>query len=131
MSRALDYDPTGARHNGMPTYPYRLAPADLATRRQLRARGLRPGRQPIAAQLVWRRGARVAYLYRLDLARPAAPFTAARRRALDLANAARRRCPTCHADAGYVIPPSVGQCNRCDGIPAESHDPAAGFAAAA
>ena len=44
------YDPTGARY-GIPTYPWRLAPDGLATRRQLRARGLRPGGQPIAAQV--------------------------------------------------------------------------------
>jgi hypothetical protein len=36
------YDPTGALP-GVPTYPWRLAPDGLATRRQLRARGLRPG----------------------------------------------------------------------------------------
>lgn len=47
------YDPTGARY-GIPTYPWRLAPAGYATRRQLRARGLRPGGQPVAAQLMRR-----------------------------------------------------------------------------
>lgn len=45
------YDPTGALH-GIPTYPWRLAPSGLATYRQLRARGLRPGGQPIAGQVM-------------------------------------------------------------------------------
>jgi hypothetical protein len=64
------FDPTGARH-GIPTYPWRCAPDGLATRRQLRARGLRPGGQPVAAQVLrprYRRGPLVAYLYRLDKA---------------------------------------------------------------
>ncbi|ARZ68738.1 hypothetical protein SMD11_3094 [Streptomyces albireticuli] len=46
------YDPTGARH-GIPTYPWSLAPDGLATRRQLRDQGLRPGGQEIAAQVMW------------------------------------------------------------------------------
>ena len=56
--------------NPMPTYPWHLAPAGMATKRQLRKQGLSPGDQPIAAQVVWRHrgpdGAkrRVAYLYR-------------------------------------------------------------------
>ena len=57
------YDPDGTRY-GLPTYPYRWAPQGLLTIRQLRARGLRPGGQDIAAQILWRRGKRVAYLYR-------------------------------------------------------------------
>lgn len=36
------FDPTGARY-GIPTFPWRYAPDGYATRRQLRARGLRPG----------------------------------------------------------------------------------------
>lgn len=44
----LCYDPTGSVH-GIPTFPWRFAPDGYATRRQLRARGLRPGGQPVAA----------------------------------------------------------------------------------
>ena len=57
------YDPDGSTY-GMPTYPYRWAPTGLATRRQLRARGLRPGGQPITAQIIWKHKGkrRVAYL---------------------------------------------------------------------
>lgn len=63
------YDPDGRRY-GIPTYPYRWAPRHLYTARQLRARGLRPGGQAPTAQILWRRGLRVAYLYRADLALP-------------------------------------------------------------
>ncbi|MFC9116064.1 RRQRL motif-containing zinc-binding protein [Streptomyces sp. NPDC057092] len=97
-------------------YRWRLAPDGYATRRQLRAQGLRPGGQEVAAQLERprrRRGPLVAYLYRVDLARPVRPMTAARWAALAKANAARRRCPVCRRDAGYVIPASLGACTPC------------------
>ncbi|WP_435851293.1 RRQRL motif-containing zinc-binding protein [Streptomyces thermolilacinus] len=94
----------------------RLAPDGLATRRQLRARGLRPGGQPVAAQLERprrRRGPLVAYLYRLDLAKPVRPMTPGRAAALARAMAARRTCPECRRDAGYCIPPTLGMCVPC------------------
>ncbi|MGY5131704.1 RRQRL motif-containing zinc-binding protein [Streptomyces nigrescens] len=109
------FDPTGARH-GIPTYPWRCAPDGLATRRQLRARGLRPGGQPVAAQVLRprsRRGPLVAYLYRLDKAKPVRPMTPAKRGALACAMRARRTCPRCCTDAGYVIPASLGVCVPC------------------
>ncbi|MEU7551081.1 RRQRL motif-containing zinc-binding protein [Streptomyces sp. NPDC044571] len=99
----------------LPTYRWRLAPDGLATRRQLRSQGLRPGGQDVAAQLERprRRGPLIAYLYRLDLAKPVRPMTPARTEALARANAARRHCPACHRDAGYVIPVSLGMCVTC------------------
>ncbi|MFJ3726957.1 RRQRL motif-containing zinc-binding protein [Streptomyces sp. NPDC090045] len=100
----------------LPAYRWRLAPDGLATRRQLRALGLRPGGQDVAAQVERprrRRGPLVAYLYRIDLARPVRPMTPARRAALAKANTARRTCPTCRLDAGYVIPSSLGMCVPC------------------
>jgi hypothetical protein len=108
------FDLSGARY-GVPTYPWRLAPDGLATRRQLRARGLRPGGQPVAAQILRprRRGPLVAYLYRLDKALPVRPMTEAKRRALQCAMRARRTCPQCRRDAGYVIPASLGACVPC------------------
>ncbi|MFJ9902022.1 RRQRL motif-containing zinc-binding protein [Streptomyces sp. NPDC101152] len=109
------FDPTGARY-GIPTYPWRCAPDGFATRRQLRARGLRPGGQPIAAQVLrprCRRGPLVAYLYRLEKAKPVRPMTPAKRRALGCAMRARRTCPQCRRDAGYVIPVSLGVCVPC------------------
>ncbi|QNA74168.1 hypothetical protein C8250_021660 [Streptomyces sp. So13.3] len=111
------YDPDGGRF-GIPTYPFRLAPDGLATRRQLRATGLRPGGQGIAAQVMWAsrrygRGIRVAYLYRIDRALPVRPMTPAKWAALAAANTARRICPHCRTDAGYVIPTSLGACVAC------------------
>ncbi|MEV7993243.1 RRQRL motif-containing zinc-binding protein [Streptomyces sp. NPDC086077] len=100
----------------LPVYRWRLAPDGYATRRQLRAAGLRPGGQGVAAQLERprrRRGPLVAYLYRVDLAQPVRPMTPARRAALAKANAARRVCPSCRRDAGYVIPVSLGICVPC------------------
>ncbi|MFF7752267.1 RRQRL motif-containing zinc-binding protein [Streptomyces sp. NPDC007971] len=109
------FDPTGERF-GVPTYPWRLAPDGLATRRQLRARGLRPGGQDVAAQLLRPRRRReplTAYLYRVSLARPVRPMTPARWHAHAAMMRARRTCPHCRRDAGYVIPPSLGACAPC------------------
>ncbi|MFD4631707.1 RRQRL motif-containing zinc-binding protein [Streptomyces sp. NPDC058284] len=97
-------------------YPWRLAPDGLATRRQLRALGLRPGGQDVVAQVErprYRRGPLVAYLYRVDRAKPVRPMTLAKRAALAKANAARRTCPQCRTDAGYVIPAALGACVPC------------------
>ncbi len=111
------YDPGGARY-GCPTYPWRLAPAGLATMRQLRARGLRPGGQDIAAQILWwhgggrRRTRRVAYLYRENLALPKRTATPAQIVAIGRALAARHTCVTCGMLRDYHMPRS-GECNEC------------------
>ncbi|WP_328431594.1 RRQRL motif-containing zinc-binding protein [Streptomyces sp. NBC_00453] len=100
----------------LPVFRWRLAPDGYATRRQLRALDLRPGGQDVAAQLERprrRRGPLVAYLYRIDLAKPVRPMTRARWAALARANTARRTCPECRRDAGYVIPTSLGMCVTC------------------
>jgi hypothetical protein len=100
----------------VPVYPWRLAPEGLATRRQLRAMDLRPGGQDVVAQVERPRRRRpplVAYLYRVDTAKPVRPMTPAKWAALDKANAARRICPQCRMDAGYVIPASLGVCVPC------------------
>ncbi|MEU2160391.1 RRQRL motif-containing zinc-binding protein [Streptomyces sp. NPDC019208] len=100
----------------LPVYRWRLAPDGLATRRQLRALGLRPGGQGVVAELRRPRRGRgplVAYLYRIDRAQPVRPMTRAKWAALDRANAARRICAACRRDAGYVIPPSLGTCAPC------------------
>ncbi|WEH40586.1 RRQRL motif-containing zinc-binding protein [Streptomyces sp. AM 2-1-1] len=100
----------------VPAYRWRLAPDGLATRRQLRAMGLRPGGQDPVAELQRprrRRGPLVAYLYRIDLARPVRPMTPGRARALAAAMRARRTCPVCWRDAGYCIPRSLGICVTC------------------
>jgi predicted GIY-YIG superfamily endonuclease len=75
------YDPHATRFP-LPTYPYHWAPAGLATRRQLRAAGLRPDGQEVSAQILWRRGKRMAYLYHLALAMPKRSATPAQRAAI-------------------------------------------------
>jgi hypothetical protein len=107
---------TASAGSSLPVYRWRLAPDGYATYRQLRALGLRPGGQDVAAQLERprrRRGPLVAYLYRVDRAKPVRPMTAARWAALAKANTARRTCPQCRRDAGYVIPTSLGTCVPC------------------
>lgn len=109
------FDPDGERF-GIPTYPWRCAPEGLATRRQLRSRGLRPGGQDVAAQILRprrRRGPLTAYLYRIDRALPVRPMTPGRWRAHAAMMRARRRCPECGQDAGYVVPASLGMCVTC------------------
>jgi hypothetical protein len=106
------YDPTGHRF-GIPTYPYRWAPAGLLTTRQLRAKGLRPGGQPVLAQIIWRNGKRVAYLYREDLAKPKRTATPAQLVAIAKALTARRTCSTCQQVKHYYIPRHLGECLEC------------------
>lgn len=108
------YDPDGNRF-GLPTYPYRWAPKGLLTIRQLRARGLRPGGQQPAAQILWRHGKRkrVAYLYFASLALPKRQATPAQLTAIASALRARRTCATCGTEKPYYIPLSHGECNDC------------------
>ncbi|MGW1451169.1 RRQRL motif-containing zinc-binding protein [Micromonospora sp. NPDC002411] len=112
--RAAYFDPDGARY-GIPTYWWKGAPPGYATRRQLTAAGLRPGGQPIAAQVLWRGvgGTRTAYLYRVDLAAPKRTATPAQRAAIGKALTARRTCPTCGVVRPYFIPRSLGECVDC------------------
>ncbi|MFJ5775749.1 RRQRL motif-containing zinc-binding protein [Streptomyces sp. NPDC093094] len=111
------FDPSGARF-AIPTYPWRFAPNGYATRRQLRAAGLRPGGQPVAAQVMRSRrgrkaGVQVAYLYRVDRAKPVRPMTSRKWGALALAMLARRTCPRCQITYSYCIPTSLGVCGPC------------------
>jgi hypothetical protein len=112
--RAGYLDPEGERY-GLPTYPWRSAPLGLATRRQLRDRGLCPGGQPIAAQVMWRRRGDevVAYLYDVALARPKRTATPAVLAAIGKALEARRTCSTCGEVRGYTIPRRFGECLDC------------------
>jgi len=108
------YDPDGSRY-GLPTYPYHWAPKGLLTVRQLRAQGLRPGGQQPAAQIIWRKGKRVAYLYQTALALPKRTATPAQLTAVAAALRARRTCPACGQEKTYCIPRSRGECNDCAG----------------
>lgn len=115
-------DPDGVRHGGLPTYPWRMAPDGLLTRRQLAELGLRPNGQPYAAQVMWRsrrrtkRGqssVRVAYLFSVELAAVKRVPTGPQLVALAAAMRARRTCPTCSQEQDYVIPTSLGECLDC------------------
>jgi hypothetical protein len=106
------YDPDGRRY-GIPAYPFHWAPRHLYTIRQLRAKGLRPGGQAPIAQILWRRGLRVAYLYRADLALPKRRATPAQLAAIAKALRARRTCPACGTEKPYCIPRSLGECSDC------------------
>ncbi|MEO3806615.1 RRQRL motif-containing zinc-binding protein [Nonomuraea sp. B1E8] len=116
--RARFWDPTGDRYS-LPTYPWQMAPPHLLTLRQLTARGLRPGGQGVQAQVLWRStrygapGVRAAYLYDVRFALPKRVATPAQLAALDKANAARRTCPECKRDAGYVLPRHLDICLDC------------------
>jgi len=114
--RRVFWDPDGTKY-GIPTYWWRGAPDGYATRRQLRAAGLAPAGQDVAAQIMWAGigGVRVAYLYRIDLARPKREATPAQLVAVGRALAARRTCKTCGVERPYYIPRSLGECLDCDG----------------
>lgn len=56
----------GQRRGDLVVFAFRQAPAGLATRRQLRAMGKRPGGQDLTGLIEWRRGRRWAGLYRID-----------------------------------------------------------------
>lgn len=78
--------------DGIPVYPWRCAPANLRTRRQLAAEGLRPNGQDIAATVQRPRRRReplTAYLYDIDLAAAKREATPAQLAAL--AKATRER----------------------------------------
>jgi hypothetical protein len=107
--------------HGMPVFKFRWAPGGLATRRQLRAMHMCPGGQEPYARLVWRKGNRWAWLYRLDLAKPSRPATPAKLNALDKAMAARRTCGQCHQEQTYCIPTSDGRCLDCIDAASYSH----------
>ncbi|WFE51458.1 RRQRL motif-containing zinc-binding protein [Micromonospora sp. WMMD1155] len=110
------YDPLGTRY-GFPTFPYQGAPDGLATLRQLRAAGLRPGGHDPVAQIYWRhrKNRRVAYLYRTDLAAPKRTATPAQREAIAKALLARRTCRHCEQVKPYYIPRRYGCCLDCHG----------------
>ncbi|MFF2101771.1 RRQRL motif-containing zinc-binding protein [Streptomyces sp. NPDC058202] len=87
----------------------------LATRRHLRALGLRPGGQKPLAALEWRGGRRMAHFYRIELALPKRTPTLAQEAALDRAMAARQTCPKCARRYHYCLPlRTQGCCTACD-----------------
>jgi len=90
------------------------------TRTQLRAKGLSHTRAEIVGEIQWRSrkarhtgGWRTAYLYDPTTARPVQPMTPGRWRSHAAMMRARRICPQCRRDRGYVIPTSLGTCWPC------------------
>ncbi|WP_371674781.1 RRQRL motif-containing zinc-binding protein [Streptomyces sp. NBC_00289] len=71
-------------------------------------------------EVTWRGGRRVAYFYRIDLAKPVRPMTLAKEAALDRAMAARQTCPRCRRRYDACLPlRTLGMCLECfDGTPA-------------
>jgi hypothetical protein len=120
---------TGASGGAIETYDWGAAPEGLATRRQLRAMGLRPGGHDPIAQLKCRRCSyrprtectHRAWLYSIALAKPKLPMTLAKEWALDRAMAARETCPTCRRRYTFCLPlKTLGSCLEChDGTPAD------------
>ena len=110
------------RWGGLPVFTWYgrpgAVPTGLATVRQLRGMGLRPGGQDQVAVLMFAhrkpyRRREYAALYRIDLAKTRRPVSPAQLAALGRAMAARRRCTTCGRDAGYCVPTSTRQCWTC------------------
>lgn len=108
------YDPDGKK-NGIPTYPWKSAPTEYATARQLRAAGLRPGGQQVQAQVLWRHGKQIrkAYLYNIGAAKLKRTATPAQRVAIEKALRARRTCSTCGQEKDYYIRLKLAECQDC------------------
>lgn len=109
--------------NGLPLLSWHIAPFDkLATYRQLRAAGKRPGGHDPVAVLYFRHGPSkkrtFANLYLISVAVPVRPMTAGKWAGVQAALAARRVCPECGEDGGDYIRPTAGMCEACQ----YSHD---------
>ncbi|MFF7705370.1 RRQRL motif-containing zinc-binding protein [Streptomyces lydicus] len=119
----VDVDPNDPGDGSLPVFRWKQAGREnLATRRQLREVGLRPGGQEPVARIECRGGKRFAWLYRLDLAKPKFAMTLAKEAALDKAMAARQTCPgRCGRRYLHCLPlKTLGPCLECyDGTPAD------------
>lgn len=108
------YDLTATTMRGLPAWRWRQAPRGLLTRRQLRAAGLAPGGHNPVGIVYCRRGRRIAFLYRSDLAVPKRTPTDLQLRAIKAMQRARRLCPDCGEVQDYVIPRrALGACIEC------------------
>lgn len=118
VSWSGDLEFTRGRLDGVHLLSWGIAPRDkLATKRQLRAMGLRPGGQDPVAVLYFRCRAACkkvyANLYLIEKALPVRPMTAARRAALDKAMAARRTCRQCGETGDAELPRAYRVCEPC------------------
>jgi hypothetical protein len=109
------FDPEGKRY-GLPTWPWRMAPEHLATRRQLSAAGLRPGGAAPAGQVMWMRHRKpaVAYLYDLSAAVPKREYSPGLARSVAAMLAARSTCSSCGTVYDFCLPTSR-DCVSCQG----------------
>lgn len=104
--------------DGLPTFRFRMAPPGVVTRRQLRARGMCPGGQDLAGQLLWRAGRRWAGLFLIELAVPSPGATTAQLAALAKAHRALRTCRACGSVSPYRLPTSSKRrCWPCTELP--------------
>ncbi|MDH6107897.1 hypothetical protein P3T36_006356 [Kitasatospora sp. MAP12-15] len=132
--RAIDLDPAGENNGGTPTFPWKFGPEKerMATRRQLREMGLRPGGQDVAAQIVCRGGKRVGHLFPVAGAKPVRPMTPARAAALAKAMKARQTCPICRVTYEFCLPlKTLGSCLPCSELTDAEREELATLAAAA
>jgi len=100
-------------------FAWGMAPACLATRRQLRATGRRPARgaRP-AAFLSWRAGRRWAGLYPVTDTVPRTPASPRALECLERARTVLRTCRVCGTDTGYRLPDRWDRtCLSCQGDP--------------
>ncbi|MEU9438389.1 RRQRL motif-containing zinc-binding protein [Streptomyces sp. NPDC048252] len=115
---------------GLPEYDQGACPDHLVTRRQLRDRGLCPGRGKVVAILrckacqttpqVSCTHRRRAWLYDLTAAKPKRVPTLAQERALDRAMAARQTCRKCGRRFYICLSKRLGSCLEChDGTPVD------------
>lgn len=107
--------------DGLPAIPWGYADRhELATLRQLRAMGLRPGGQDPVAVLVFghrasnRRRVERANLYLVARALPKRHATPAQRAAIAKALRARRRCQVCGRVQDYYLSTTSRLCERCE-----------------
>jgi hypothetical protein len=123
-----DVDVHDDQADRFPTYDWGTAPKNLlATRRQLRARGLRQGGHGPVALLRCRKCTgltrvctRPAWLYAIELALPVRPMTPAKEHALDRAMAARQTCGACGRRFYTCLSTKLGVCLEChDGTPVD------------
>lgn len=112
---------TRGNHNGFPVLTWGWADRRvLATVRQLRSRGLRPGGQDPVALLVFghRKQARAtdfARLYLIERALPKRTATPAQRVAIDAALRARRTCSgPCGEVQDYFVSTISRMCGACE-----------------
>lgn len=104
--------------DGLPLLSWGSAPENtLATRRQLRAAGLRPGGQDPVALLYFRHlpacTTVLAELFQIEHAKPVRPMTPAKQAALNRALTARRTCRACGETGPGELPRPERVCEPC------------------